>query len=504
MATSITIPIQTTYAIDADKEIEEAYKALDERTLKARAIEDAEGDGISEGNDKIPTESHTESEIKNAYDQTCKKFTDSLKGAIQDFKTLAEEQHQIRLKHDITEDDIKFKLDGEYRGIATVDEEANSIAKEFVSASIDLRKFRSRHERELVAKYPKHKLWPISILFVLFAIEATINGIVFKDLSGGLIGGILVAAGFAAMNVLLAFMTGHFGWKNLIFRDIVDKTREYLRKTLGFIITIIGMSLGLLWNLAVAHYREVATDNKVEDLLNTGQVAFKHLLDNPFGITELEALALLLFGIIVFILVAKDFYNGMDDPFPKYGETTRRQEDAESTWIEYKKYKEELVSDMGEELKQEYQNKIEKNKAILNDFKKTLDWLKIHKDDMLRALTASMKEANRKLAIYRDEYTTIVGRNGRRKHFNIEMTIDDEFNKIYRETQSEESVDKLEQIVEKNIAIYENAIKYIDKLIPTYIEKLHQRKEDGDKKDGFFEKLLKINNKTFTPDSENE
>ncbi len=504
MGTSITIPIQTTYAVDADKEIEEAYEALDERTLKARAIEDAEENGIPEGYNQIPTESHTESEIKNAYDQTHRKFTDSLKGAIQDFKTLTQEQFYIELKNDIAEEDIKLKLDNDYRAITATDEESNSIAKEFVESSIDLRKFRSRHERELAAKYPRHKIWPIAILILLFAIEATINGIVFKDLSGGLIGGILVAAGFAAMNVLLAFMTGYFGWRNLIFRDIVNKTREYLRKLLGFVITVVGMSLGLLWNLAVAHYREVATNNRVEDLLNTGQVAFKHLLDNPFGITELEALALLLFGIIVFILVAKDFYNGMDDPFPKYGETARRQEEAESTWIEYKKYKEELVADMGEELKKEYENKIEENRTVLNEFKKTLDWLKIHKDDMLRALTASLKEANKKLAIYRDEYTTIVGQNGRRKHFNIEMSIDDEFNNIYNETESEEKVSKLEEIVEKNIAIYERAIKYIDKQIPTYIEKMHYRKQDGHNEDGYFEKLLKRNDVISKTGSEDE
>ena len=150
MPNSIKIPIQTTYRpVDTEK-IKEAYAKLDDRLLKARAVEDAEN-AIPEGYDHIPSESHTEYAIENAFRQTEKDLLNDLTGAVENFSRDIEKNYSIEEANEISEDDLKLTLDSQYRKVATIDEEANSVAKEYLNTSVDLRKFRSRHERETTA-----------------------------------------------------------------------------------------------------------------------------------------------------------------------------------------------------------------------------------------------------------------------------------------------------------------------------------------------------------------
>jgi hypothetical protein len=490
-------------------EVMKAYAQLTEKQLKINANEDAH-DTIPEGDDKIPSGSKTEHAIVSAFTQTEKDIEGKMESAVNDCQSKMKTNFIIHKVDDVSENEIKRKMNSQYSLVAQQDEDANTIARNYMETSKDLRKFKHTHERDASANYPEIYMRPIAVLAALFLGETLINGAVFKDLSGGFLGGIFLAAFFAFINVLLAMITGSFGWKNIIYKNIKDSKQKNLRKLLGVIVTLVGTLLAFVWNLGVAHYREVATSDTFGELTDTGRLAIQHLMEHPFGLGQLEAYALWIFGLIIFIFVAKDFYSGFDDPFPGYGAITRKQKKAEMAWHGFKLDREHELRDYFDELKgsswledgepQGYKAHIEEESEKRRDAKNMLNNLLSHKQDLESSLVDSLNVARGKLGFYRDEYLKITGANGRRNHFNVGLEFSNNLDSVFDIEEIEALVEEIETNYQHNKKVYENAIIVVDEQIQPYIEKLNQTKKDGASEDGFFEQLLRSNDKHIKGD----
>ena len=127
--------------------------------------------------------------------------------------------------------------------------------------------------------------------------------------SMGYLGGIVAAATVGAINVLAAAFVG---------RQVCPRTN--LRKPLDRAIAWIGVTLWvclmLWWNLLAAHYR----DAKSLGLPNPEKQALGMM---GMGLESIYSWGLLFAGIIFAVTAARAGYR-MDDPYPGYGDVTRR------------------------------------------------------------------------------------------------------------------------------------------------------------------------------------
>lgn len=496
-----------TYTAKDSDAIKEAYAKLDEKQIKINANIAAQ-DGIPEGNDTIPAGSQTENDIFNAFGNVEKTILGWMEGGKNQCEMEIKQDCYVDKIESISKDNIKRELDTVKRDILNQNiTDANTVAREFVETSKDLRSFRQRHERDMAARYPEIFLKPWAILIFLFFAETLINGFVFKDLSGGIFGGIGYAAFFALINILIAMLTAKFGWKYLIYKDRNEKVQTILRNLLGFFVTIVGMITGFFWNLGVAHFREVATSNSFETsggFLDTGAVAWQHFINDPFKLGQLEAYALWVFGIIVFIFVARDFYNGFDDPYPDYGKITRKQKKAEEKWLHLKSTIEEhLMNELDNITDNTYSEDnqangfsalIQEDKKKVNNAKEKYNNLLAFKRDSINSLEDSKNVGNKKLGLFREEYTKIVGEDGRRKHFEIFVNYSDDFEYIFNTSEIEHLANETEENYLYNQTLYKDAILFANEYKIKCLEELH------DKDSGFFEKLIKANNRHISDD----
>lgn len=151
-----------------------------------------------------------------------------------------------------------------------------------------------------------------------------LNGVFFaKGSEAGLIGGIGVAIGISAVNVLLCFFLGagparYINW------------RGWLLRSLAFVVTIVGVGGITLLHFFAAHFRDatVAVGEK-----HAYTRALSQLWQSPFGFSDISSWYL--FGLgLAFGLIS--FWKGyrFDDPYPHYGETFRRERDAHDAYAE--------------------------------------------------------------------------------------------------------------------------------------------------------------------------
>jgi hypothetical protein len=118
------------------------------------------------------------------------------------------------------------------------------------------------------------------------------------------------------------------------------------------------------------------------------------------------------------------------------------------------------------------------------------------KDDLISSLGDSLGIARGKLGLYRESYAQIVGENGRPNHFSVGLefpeALEDEAKSIER---LKVTVGEIEKNQKHNKEEYEKAMIIVDEHMTKYIEKLHKSRDKGDESDGYFEQLIKYNDK---------
>ncbi|MEE9380806.1 MAG: hypothetical protein V3V03_05315, partial [Hyphomonadaceae bacterium] len=118
---------------------------------------------------------------------------------------------------------------------------------------VELSEFRQKHHSRIGERTPDIKKsieQAIAILLFILIIEGCFNALLFKDAqSSGLLGGVLVAFGVSAVNVLFGVCAGFFGFRYL------NHPKKPVR-IFGGAVAAAFVSLGIFLNLFVAHFRD--------------------------------------------------------------------------------------------------------------------------------------------------------------------------------------------------------------------------------------------------------
>lgn len=183
------------------------------------------------------------------------------------------------------------------------------------SKSDDLANFKSDNNLKRSASYPTREglVWKKAIILVIFLIESIANSSFLRVANeGGMIGAYSEAITISFLNVGTAFLVGHY------FTRYLFGNNQNL-KIISIFLVFIAFSLSGLFNLAVAHYRELAGEGFFGD---AGAMAIQNMLTQPFALGEFQSWVLFLMGWLFWIISLVDTHT-MDDNYPNYGKIDR-------------------------------------------------------------------------------------------------------------------------------------------------------------------------------------
>lgn len=209
-------------------------------------------------------------------------------------------------------------------------------------------------------KMPESRLKFAGILLALIVLETMINGIFFgANLRGGLLGGMTYAAIISVVNVVALGAAGGLLVAWLFGRaHITDPQRLS-----GILCLLVVVTLGVLLNLGVAHYREAlpadyppapdfvetASEAAVaascwrgEDEIAAGREAICLFWNQWFVLNDFQSYVLMLIGLAMFAGAAWKWW-GKQDPYPGFGRASQDRQRAEKALNSY-------VGDLLEEL----------------------------------------------------------------------------------------------------------------------------------------------------------
>jgi hypothetical protein len=202
-------------------------------------------------------------------------------------------------------------------------EELFRLREDVLAADADLRNFRRDHGLDRPAHYPESKLLHIAILALLVAIEAPFSGYMFAQSSEqGLLGGLTVALGFAALNVFFAWTMGRATLPWLHYHRLAPKIAAVFGAPVLFLVLTGG------FNIVLANYREIA--QRTPDY--AGRETMQRLRADPFGLEEFESWLLLILGVSFGLIAMVDGYR-WDDPYPGYGRRDRHLRAREADYV---------------------------------------------------------------------------------------------------------------------------------------------------------------------------
>lgn len=182
----------------------------------------------------------------------------------------------------------------------------------------DLRYFKFQNQILRKAEYQSSTIKVVAIIFAMFLVESLLNGALLSQVvEDGLVGGAILAGFISAINILTGIIAGLVGWRYAGHRN------RYFR---AFGIALAGVChlLAISWNLLVAHFREVAENFASQDNFNFDPAALSRATADHihtygfFGITSLQSWGLLLIGICIHFVAAKEGWDDVADRYPEY------------------------------------------------------------------------------------------------------------------------------------------------------------------------------------------
>ncbi len=253
--------------------------------------------------------------------------------------------------------------------------------------------FRARHHLERPAYYPSSRILRWAFVFLLFALEAIMNGAFLAEGDATyLVGGFGKALGIAFINVAFSFS---LGWKLLpgIFH------RNWAIKIFSLSLSAVLISALFGFNLAVAHFRTASAN---PDLANAAQIALQTMISAPFDLGDFVGWILFLVGFLFSLSAMADGFS-MDDRYPGYGYRARRLDQIE---YDYADEKEERLREL-EEIKEAAQSKIKEAGEDIRSWQGQYRNLPERIQRLRMSLSSHMMHveqvANTLLQTYRDE-----------------------------------------------------------------------------------------------------
>jgi hypothetical protein len=169
----------------------------------------------------------------------------------------------------------------------------------------------------------------VGILVVVLVLEILLNGVFLsKGSELGLLGGVVEATTFAALNVFISFAIGGVGVRRI-------NQRRILPKLIGFLSIIVYLAFAFGLNLSLAHYRDVM-GSMADD---AGREVMNRLTINPLGISDLKSWLFFFVGLSFSAVAFGDAFV-VFDPYPGFGPLQKRVDAAHD---DYRGTKEALI-----------------------------------------------------------------------------------------------------------------------------------------------------------------
>jgi hypothetical protein len=275
--------------------------------------------------------------------------------------------------------------------VKTGQNELYTLARDIKETEAELEQFRKDHSLKRTAHYPESKTLLIGLLLLMLIVEAVLNGnFLAQGLSGGLVAGVLSALVIALLNVGFGCLLGNGA------RQV--NHRSSLRKWLGTGSIGCQIVFVIVFNLAVAHYRDALASNEPEDAVKLAVELFKQ---SPLGLQDFNSWILAVMGMFFSLVAFIDGYK-WDDPYPGYGATARKNDLAHGN---FNSEVEHLIEDLAF-TKDDAINTLTDALEDLNRRKREYLAVIQHQKRLCEAfdgyLTQLGKSQNLLLAIYRD------------------------------------------------------------------------------------------------------
>lgn len=219
------------------------------------------------------------------------------------------------------------------------------------AAIIELQSFRERHGEQIGQRTPdikKNVEQAIAILIFIMLVEGAFNALLFKDAqAAGVFGGLMIAFGVSAVNVLFGVVGGFFGLRYLNHPALPAKI-------MGGVVAGVCIICGIFLNFFVAHFRD-AVEHGLIAAEAAGTLAEFSMFDiapgaviadmfpNIVGFDSFVALALLILGLTIFAIAIYEGYDRISDKYPGYGRVWRKERRA---WEKRQQLREDLRSDL--------------------------------------------------------------------------------------------------------------------------------------------------------------
>lgn len=200
-----------------------------------------------------------------------------------------------------------------------------SFADDVVSCESDLKEFRkeNRLRRSAIYSEGSKKILRYGVIIFLFAVEIIGNSVFLaKGNELGIAGASTEAIYISAINIGFAILVGIFVTRYMFHRS-------FFLKLLSSTFTICALGAAAVFNLLVAHYREVSGSGLFGDA--GGQGAIEALKANPLGLESIEGWMLFLVGLLFWIVAVIDVHT-LDDNYPGYGGVSRRAKNAREAY----------------------------------------------------------------------------------------------------------------------------------------------------------------------------
>ena len=270
--------------------------------------------------------------------------------------------------------------------------------KRLLAVQSEFEKFQVKNGlTDRTAKVPSgaEKLLRYLILIILFVFETYFNGTYLaKSSSTGLIGGVVEAATFAFLNMGFSIIITLYGIK-MLFRP------EAVWKLIGFVSILLWLIAVLIFNLLLAHYREIA--GSVLD--GAGQQVLMRIFESPLGLVELESWMLFSIGALFALITLVDVFK-FSDLFPGY---TAVQQKVDTELEEYNSEFQNSVEEL-EDIKNQYYEDLNHISENLSVRQTELDKISSNRNRLSRLYEAHheqlQKSSNALFSFYYDSNKT--------------------------------------------------------------------------------------------------
>ena len=192
------------------------------------------------------------------------------------------------------------------------------LGRAAADAAQEFQDFRATHRVRRAPRQPANRGMTVALLALCLVIESALNGVFFAQGSDfGLLGGIALALGLSAVNVVTGFINGWAFLRVAHHRNTAIKACGVL----GFLLVAAGL---VAFNGYVAHFRDAYA--RLGEATNPTTIAHG-LLTAPFVLASIQSWLLFAIGVLFSgFATFKGF--GFDDPYPGFGAAGRRLDRA--------------------------------------------------------------------------------------------------------------------------------------------------------------------------------